>query len=109
MKIRARLAVPETRYQMYLKVIPFNMVLMQLGCLDDAEAARLLGMKTPKTIRSARTGGAVSDEFMANTLAAFKLNRARIAQLGIPITLDTFFEEGTRAEREHAAELAEVA
>lgn len=94
---------------MYLKVMPFNMVLMQLGCLDDPDAARLLGMKTPKTIRSARGGGAVSDEFMANTIAAFKLNHARIAHLGIPITFDTFFEEGTREERENSAALAGVA
>lgn len=106
LQVRRSLAIPETRYQMYLKVMPFNMVLMQLSCLDDPEAARLLGMKTPKTIKSARAGGAVSDEFMANTIAAFKLNRQRIAHLGIPITLDSFFEEGTRAEREAATELA---
>lgn len=106
--LRKTLVIPETRHQMYLKVMPFNMVLMALGCLDSSEAARLIGMKTPKTINNAREGGAVSDEFMANTIAAFKLNHDRVSSLGIDIKLDSFFEEGTREERE-AADLVEAA
>lgn len=84
---------------MYLKVMPFNFAVLTLGCLDDADAARLIGMKTPKTIKSAREGAAISDELMANTMAAFALNADRLKARGIKIKLDEFFEWGTREER----------
>ncbi len=88
---------------MYLRVMPFNLALLALGSLEDADAARLLGMKTHKTIKSARNGAPVSDEFMANTMAAFKLNADRLSAKGIVIKLDEFFEEGTREERDLGA------
>jgi hypothetical protein len=94
---------------MYLKVAQFNFALLTLGCLEDGDAARLLGMKTPKTIERARAGGAVSSELMGCAMAAFKLNAERLRAIGIEVSLDTFFEEGTREEREQPAELAEVA
>jgi len=92
---------------MYLKVTPFNFALLTLGCLEDGDAARLLGM-TSKTIKNVRGGAPASDEFMANTMAAFKLNADRLRARGIRIKLDEFFEEGTREERELLA-LSEVA
>jgi hypothetical protein len=92
---------------MYLKVMPFNFALLTLGCLEDADAARLLGMKTPKTIERARVGGALSSEFIATAMAAFRLNADRLQAVGIDIKLDTFFVEATRQER--SGELAAVA
>lgn len=88
---------------MYLKITDFNFALLTLKCFDDADAARLLGMKTPKTIERAREGGAVSGELMGNAMAVFRLNANRLAAKGIVVALDTFFVEGTREEREPAA------
>lgn len=91
---------------MYLKVTPFNFALLTLGCLEDGDAARLVGM-TSKTIKNVRGGAPASDEFMANTMAAFALNAERLRTRGIKIKIDEFFEWGTREERE-AAQLAEA-
>jgi hypothetical protein len=92
------LLVAESRHQMYLKATPFNVALMTLDCLEDTAAARLLGLSF-KTIQSARDGNPVSDVFMANTMAAFRLNADRLRARGVKISLDEFFEEGTREQR----------
>ncbi len=87
---------------MYLQVVPFNLALMRLGCFESEDAARLLGLKTPKTIDRAREGGAISSELMGCAMAAFRLNADRLDGMGFEVKLDSFFVEGTREEREAA-------
>lgn len=101
MHLRNRLAIPETRYHMYVRPVPFNLALMTLNCMEPADAGRLLGM-VPKTITRALEGGAVSGDFIANAIAAFRLNSERLVRVGLALTQDEFFDNepfGTEAAK----------
>ena len=106
MHLRNRLAIPETRYHMHVRPVPFNLALMTLNCMEPADAGRLLGM-VPKTITRALEGGAVSGDFIANVLAAFRLNSERLVRVGLVINQDQFFDNepfGTSVPKELPAE-----
>lgn len=85
--------VPRRQYHMYLKVVPFNLALVTiLGNQNRNDAGRLLGLEG-KTIDRGREGGNVSERFMANCIAVFKLYRDRLEPVGLEMTADQFFEE----------------
>lgn len=86
-----RLAIPETRHHCYIKPVPFRLALLTLVGHDrGTAAARLLGMES-KTIDRALDGKVVSETLMANSLAAFDLNRDQLTKVGLDVTFDQFF------------------
>jgi hypothetical protein len=94
MRLRKRAAVPETRHHMYVKPVPFRLALFALGIADDdtAAAGELIGMEG-KTVRRALAGGIVSETLMANALAVFRINAAKIEKADLNLTIDQFFED----------------
>lgn len=77
---------------MYVKVVPFNLALTALlGSTDAKDAERLTGMSY-KTIENGLGGARVGGEFIANSMAAFDMNREVLERLGLEISTDQFFE-----------------
>lgn len=95
MRLRKHVAIPETRHHMYVKQVPFRLALMTLGINPDDEqpaAGRLIGMEG-KTVGRALSGGVISETFIANSLAVFRLNSDRLIAAGLKISSDEFFED----------------
>lgn len=100
MRLRKQVVIPETRHHMYVKQVPFRLALATLGINPNrcgVAASRLIGV-TSKTVGRALNGGVLNETFMANSIAAFRLNSDRLTAAGLEITFDEFFE--TRAEEE---------
>lgn len=102
---RKRLTIPALRYHIYLKVVPFNLALSTiLASTERNDAGRLIGVEG-KTVDRARDGEVVSERFIANCVAAFKLHRDTLEAVGLQLSIDQFFEERLAPD---FAELAEA-
>lgn len=84
--------MPAVRFHMYVRLVPFNLALTGLlGSTEPKDAERLTGMSY-KTIENALGGARVGGEFIANSMAAFEMNREVLERLGLEISTDQFFE-----------------
>lgn len=77
---------------MHVTLVPFNLALSTLlGSTEPRDAERLIGMSY-RTIENALNGGRIGAEFIANTMAAFEMNREVLERMGLQVTTDQFFE-----------------
>lgn len=79
------------RAHTYVKRVPFCLAMYVLGLENNAQRGRLLRM-SGRAVATALNGGPVGGDFIGNTMTAFRPHADQLSRVGLPISMDTFFE-----------------
>ena len=87
-----------THARIRVRVGHFLRCMSALGCDSDVSRSRLIDVD-PRTLYNARQGKAISGDFVARTLNAFRARGAELDEAGLATTFDDLFEVVRPAER----------